>query len=215
MEYASLETQGYPWKSVMIGIALTFLVILLSTVFIQYNSTRPLISGFNNKEGFAAVNGVGNIPCGQDSVEAEQLNEVGIQTNVINTMQVNMIALMNPVAPITGQYSLIAGPAVTMTKDPIGIALASGPPPVQLRVSQSIKSSGYVDLGVATGGSTGHITLLTGTTGGIAELVTCGSGMIVNNVTTGVAVYNVNTGMFAAGCQLGPAQFYGLPLMLN
>ena len=175
------------------------------------NISYTAISAMNLKASNMKVEAVTQ----NNSVEAEQLNEVGIQTNVINTMQVNMIALMNPVAPITGQYSLIAGPAVTMTKDPIGIALASGPPPVQLRVSQSIKSSGYVDLGVATGGSTGHITLLTGTTGGIAELVTCGSGMIVNNVTTGVAVYNVNTGMFAAGCQLGPAQFYGLPLMLN
>jgi hypothetical protein len=85
MEYAPLETQGYPWKSVMIGVALTFLVILLSLVFIQYNSTRPLISGFNNKEGFAAVNGVGNVPCGQDSVEAEQLYGMFIGRSLTKT----------------------------------------------------------------------------------------------------------------------------------
>ena len=45
--------------------------------------------------------------------------------------------------------------------------------------------------------------------------VAAAGGAIMNNVTNGVATYNVGTGVYTAGCGGGPAQFYGLPILLN
>jgi len=52
-------------------------------------------------------------------------------------------------------------------------------------------------------------------TGGIGEVVTSGSGAIINQVTTGVISHGVGVGFAAFGCALGPTQIYGLPVMLN
>ena len=55
------------WKLILVGVFLSLLVIGASLLIIHYRKSRPLIQGFN------AVNGVGAVPCGQDSVEAESL----------------------------------------------------------------------------------------------------------------------------------------------
>lgn len=66
------------WRNILAGVGLSLFVIFISTLYINYANTRPLQSGFANfkptiNEGFNAVNGVGNIPCGQDLADGEAL----------------------------------------------------------------------------------------------------------------------------------------------
>ena len=65
------------WRNILAGVGLSLFVIIISTLFINYSNTRPIQSGFANfiptSEGFNAVNGVGNIPCGQDLADGEAL----------------------------------------------------------------------------------------------------------------------------------------------
>ena len=61
------ESKSLPWKLILIGVALTLLVIGCTLLIIQHRESRPLI------QGFQATNGVSAVPCGQDSAEAEAL----------------------------------------------------------------------------------------------------------------------------------------------
>jgi len=66
------------WSNILAGVGLSLFVIFISMIYINYSNTRPLQSGFANfkptiNEGFNAVNGVGNIPCGQDLADGEAL----------------------------------------------------------------------------------------------------------------------------------------------
>ena len=62
------ESGSLPWKSILIGIVLTLLVIGCTLLIIHYRNSRPLVI-----QGFKATNGVGAVPCGQDLAEAETL----------------------------------------------------------------------------------------------------------------------------------------------
>jgi hypothetical protein len=81
MDYGSgygNPSSGISWRSVLAGVGLSLVVIFISSIFIKYSNTRPLQSGFadfvpKTTEGFNAVNGVGNIPCGQDLADGEAL----------------------------------------------------------------------------------------------------------------------------------------------
>lgn len=76
MDNVSNASNGISWKSVLTGVGLSLFVIIISFVFIKYSNTRPLQVGFENfkqVEGFKAVNGVSNVPCGQDLADGEAL----------------------------------------------------------------------------------------------------------------------------------------------
>ena len=67
---------GVPWSSLFIGFAMAALVIGVSLMVIKYSQTRPVVQGFRSGkmvQGFTAVNGVSNVPCGADLADGEQL----------------------------------------------------------------------------------------------------------------------------------------------
>ena len=113
---------------------------------------------------------------------------------------------------VTGQYSLVKGAIVDVTMD---APFPGVTPPAQIRMGVgNSKPAAMADL--ITGGSPGaHVTLLATPKGGIAEVVTGGTGAIINQCTTGLVSYGVGTGLAALGSGLGPTQIYGLPVMLN
>ena len=146
-----------------------------------------------------------------NSISGEIVNECSWQTNLVNNVVFNMVGMLNILPGITGRMSIIKGPDLTMTAE---VAGTSALPATQIRMSVgSSLPSGMVDIVAGTSG--GHATLVACPAGGIGEFVTAGGGAIVNQVTSGVASYGVGTGLFAAGCGVGPTQIYGLPLLLN
>ena len=146
-----------------------------------------------------------------NSISGEIVNECSWQTNLVNNVVFNMVGMLNILPGITGRMSIIKGPDLTMTAEVPG---TSALPATQIRMSVGASlPSGMVDIVAGTSG--GHATLVACPAGGIGEFVTAGGGAIVNQVTSGVASYGVGTGLFAAGCGVGPTQIYGLPLLLN
>lgn len=90
MDYSVPTEEGFPWKSLLLGVAMTLLVIGMSMLFIKYYQTRPLAQGFanykeKNEEGFAAVNGVSLVPCGRDLGDGEKLFSLFVGRDLSNT----------------------------------------------------------------------------------------------------------------------------------
>ena len=83
------SSSSMDWTSILAGVGLSLFVIVLATLFIKYSNTRPLQTGFMNynsgKEGFAAVNGVSNIPCGHDLADGEALYSMFIGRDLSST----------------------------------------------------------------------------------------------------------------------------------
>ena len=106
----------------------------------------------------------------------------------------------------------VKGAIVDVTMD---LPFPGPTPPAQIRMSVGqAQPSAMAD--IVTGASPGaHMTMVATPTGGIGEIVTGGSGAIINQVTTGLVSYGVGTGLAALGSALGPTQIYGLPVMLN
>ena len=150
-----------------------------------------------------------------NSADGEILNECSTETSLIGTLQTTMIALFNPLAPITGRLTYMQGADMTIVQEKlIGIP---GVPPVKFDVTLGVKQpTGFIRL--ATGAvNASSIDLCQGTTAAAGRFVQGASGLIcdANNSGGGASVYSNSVGIFAAGCLVGPAQFYGLPVFLN
>lgn len=150
-----------------------------------------------------------------NSVDGECLDEFGMHTTFVNTLQTTIIALLNPLAPITGRVTYMQGADMTIIQEKlIGIP---GVPPVKFDVTIGIKQpTGFIRL--ATGATNASsLDLMQGATAAAGRFVQGGSGLIcdANNSGGGASIYHNAVGIFAAGCLVGPAQFYGLPIFLN
>lgn len=150
-----------------------------------------------------------------NSVDGECLDEFGMHTEFINSMKTTIIALFNPIAPITGRLTYMQGADMTIVQEKlIGIP---GVPPVKFDVTLGIKQpTGFIRLANGATNAT-SIDLMQGASAAAGRFVQGASGLIVdaNNSGGGASIYHNAVGIFAAGCLAGPAQFYGLPIFLN
>jgi len=150
-----------------------------------------------------------------NSVDGECLDEFGTHTTFVNSLQTTIIALFNPIAPITGRLTYMQGADMTIIQEKlIGIP---GVPPVKFDVTLGIKQpTGFIRLATGATNAT-SIDLMQGATAAAGRFVQGGSGLIcdANNSGGGASIYHNSVGIFAAGCLAGPAQFYGLPVFLN
>ena len=142
----------------------------------------------------------------------EIVNEASWITSFLACGRMDIIAIFQTMPVFTGSYSLVNGSIVDICMDaPMG----SVSPAMHVRMSLGTKTAaGMADI-VAGSNAGAHMTLVSTPTGGIGEIVTGGSGAIVNQVTTGLLSHGCGTGLAAFGCALGPTQIYGLPVMLN
>ena len=148
-----------------------------------------------------------------NKASGEIINEANWITSFLACGRFDVIAVFSAMpSVVTGQYSLVKGAIVDVTMD---APFPGVTPPAQIRMGVgNSKPAAMADL--ITGGSPGaHVTLLATPKGGIAEVVTGGTGAIINQCTTGLVSYGVGTGLAALGSGLGPTQIYGLPVMLN
>lgn len=143
--------------------------------------------------------------------------EIDMEANWITSMvkagHLNMVNIFPSIPPVavSGIFNIVNGSMLDLTTD---VPIPGVSPPIQLRISYAnTKVGGMADIVLGTTGA--HMTLVKAAAGGIAELVEGGAGAIINHVNTGLASYGVSTGFMATGCQAGPHQVYGLPLLLN
>ena len=147
-----------------------------------------------------------------NSISGEIVNECAWETNLVNNVVFNMVAMLNPIPGVTGRLSILKGPDITLVGE--GIPGTSILPAAHVRMAVSAaQPCGVVD--VITGTTGGKATVVTTGAGGIGEFVTAAGGAIVNAVTSGTIAYSVGAGIASFGCGVGPTQIYGLPLMLN
>ena len=148
-----------------------------------------------------------------NKASGEIVNEATWITSFLTGGRMDVIAIFNVMpSSFTGQYSLVNGSIVDMTMD--GAAISPSPSMHVRLALGNVKPAGMAD--IVTGSQAGaHMTLVATPTGGIGEIVTGGSGAIVNQVTSGLLSHGCGTGLAAFGCALGPCQIYGLPVMLN
>jgi hypothetical protein len=150
-----------------------------------------------------------------NSVDGECFDEFGMHTEMINSMKTTIIALFNPLAPVTGRLTYMQGADMCIVQEKlIGIP---GVPPVKMDVTLGVKQpTGFIRLATGATNAT-SIDLMQGATAAAGRFVQGGSGLIVdaNNSGGGASIYHNAVGIFAAGCLAGPAQFYGLPIFLN
>lgn len=145
-----------------------------------------------------------------NSISGELINECAWKTEFINSVHYKNVALMNMLPGITGVVNIVKGPTLSIN----GTGLGTNPmPAAQINVIEATTPGGIVD--IINGTTGGRLTMVNTGKGGIGEFVNAAGGAIMNNVTNGVATYNVGTGVYTAGCGGGPAQFYGLPILLN
>ena len=145
-----------------------------------------------------------------NTISGELINECAWKTEFINSVHYKNVALMNMLPGITGVVNIVKGPTLSIN----GTGLGTSPmPAAQINIIESTTPGGIVD--IINGSAGGRLTMVNTAKGGIGEFVNAAGGAIMNNVTNGVATYNVGTGVFTAGCGGGPAQFYGLPILLN
>jgi hypothetical protein len=147
-----------------------------------------------------------------NSISGEIINECAWKSEFINNVHFGLIGMLNvnPLA-MTGRLTMIKGPDITICGTGVG---TSPLPAAHVRITEcATVPGGIVDIVNGTAG--GHCTLVNTASGGIGEFVQGATGAIINNVTTGIASYNVGTGIMTIGTSTGPTQVYGLPLLLN
>lgn len=146
----------------------------------------------------------------ENVADGEITNEANWITSFLNAGRFEFVALFNPFAALTGQFSLVKGSIVDVVTD---LPFPSVSPPTHTRVAFSTTIPGSMNdiIGGAVSGV--HNTFIAAPTGVITEFVTAGN--IMNQVVTGMASYSVGAGYMATGCGFGPHQVYGLPLLLN
>jgi len=147
-----------------------------------------------------------------NSADGEIVNEAQWITSFLNCGRFEFVALFDALSTLSGQYNIVKGAIVDVTTDQPGTGAV---PAAHIRMSvANTVPTAFAD--IMTGGQPGvHFTFVSTPTGGIGEIVTCASGAIINQTTTGLCSYGVNTGFAAFGCAVGPNQVYGLPLLLN
>ncbi len=147
-----------------------------------------------------------------NEASAEIVNETSWITNICSTGEMNFINFLNIglSSPTAGQFTFVGGPIYDVTQS-FGASL-SAPGQVRVILGGTIPG-GFLDMVNGTTGA--HMTIVNTASGGIIEACTGASGAIVNSVQNGLAAYSVATGLYAAGCNKGPAQLFGLPLLLN
>jgi len=146
----------------------------------------------------------------ENVADGEIVNEANWITSFLNAGRFEFIALFNPFAALTGQFTIVKGSIVDIVTDLPFPALA---PPTQTRIAISTSVPGSMNDILAGAVSGVHNTFIAAPTGVITEFVTAGN--IMNQVVTGMASYSVGAGYMATGCGFGPHQVYGLPLLLN
>ena len=146
----------------------------------------------------------------ENVADGEITNEANWITSFLNAGRFEFVALFNPFAALTGQFSLVKGSIVDIVTD---LPFPSVSPPTHTRIAFSTTIPGSMNdiIGGAVSGV--HNTFIAAPTGVITEFVTAGN--IMNQVVTGMASYSVGAGYMATGCGFGPHQVYGLPLLLN
>ena len=146
----------------------------------------------------------------ENVADGEITNEANWITSFLNAGRFEFVALFNPFAALTGQFSLVKGSIVDVVTD---LPFPSVSPPTHTRIAVSTYTPGSMN-DILTGAISGvHNTFIAAPTGVITEFVTAGN--IMNQVVTGMASYGVGAGYMATGCGFGPHQVYGLPLLLN
>ena len=146
----------------------------------------------------------------ENIADGEIVNQANWITSFLNAGRFEFIALFNPFAALTGQFTIVKGAIVDITCDLPFPAVA---PPSQVRIS--IGTTVPCSMADILAGSTNglHATFIAAPTGVVAEFVPSGS--IINQVVTGMSSYSTATGYTALGCAFGPTQIYGLPVLLN
>ena len=146
----------------------------------------------------------------ENIADGEIVNQANFITSFLNAGRFEFIALFNPFAALTGQFSMVKGAIVDITCD---LPFPAAAPPSQIRISiGTTVPSSMADI-LAGSQNALHATFVAAPTGVIAEFVPSGS--LINQVVTGMASYSCATGYLAAGCGFGPCQIYGLPVLLN
>ena len=146
----------------------------------------------------------------ENIADGEIVNQANFITSFLNAGRFEFIALFNPFAALTGQFTMVKGAIVDITCD---LPFPAAAPPSQVRISIGTQvPSSMADI-LAGSQNALHATFVAAPTGVIAEFVPSGS--LINQVVTGMASYSCATGYLAAGCGFGPCQIYGLPVLLN
>lgn len=146
----------------------------------------------------------------ENVADGEIVNEANWITSFLNAGRFEFVALFNPFAALTGQFSLVKGSIVDIVTD---LPFPSVSPPTHTRIAVSSTIPGSMNDIIAGSVSGVHNTFIAAPTGVITEFVTAGN--IMNQVVAGMASYSVGAGYMATGCGFGPHQVYGLPLLLN
>lgn len=165
--------------------------------------------------GIEAVNiNAQTVKIDANAVEIQADGEITFEANWItsflNAGRIEVIAIFNPFAAITGQFTFCRGSIVDITTD---LPFPTIAPPTQTRIGLcTIMPNSFND--ILLGASPGiHSTFILSPAGTIAEF--CTSGANITTVVAGMIATSVATGYMATGVALGPHQVYGLPLMLN
>ena len=146
----------------------------------------------------------------ENIADGEIVNQANFITSFLNAGRFEFIALFNPFAALTGQFTMVKGAIVDITCD-LPFPAAAPPSQVRICIGTTVPSS-MADI-LAGSQNALHATFVAAPTGVIAEFVPSGS--LINQVVTGMASYSCATGYLAAGCGFGPCQIYGLPVLLN
>jgi hypothetical protein len=142
--------------------------------------------------------------------DGEIFQEANWITSFLNAGRLEMIALFNPFAALTGSFRVVKGTILELATDVPFPAVA---PPMIVRTTVAVSQPGSIH-DICIGSTSGIInSFIACPTGVITEFTPSGS--IVNQVVSGMASYSVGAGFMATGCAFGPHQVYGLPLLLN
>jgi len=146
----------------------------------------------------------------ENVADGEIVNEANWITSFLNAGRFEVIAIFNPFAAITGQFSFVRGSIIDITTD---LPFPTIAPPNQTRIG--LNNTHPVSFNDILLGSTNgiHSTFILAPTGVISEF--CTNGANITTVVTGLLSTSLGTGYMATGCGLGPHQVYGLPLLLN
>jgi len=146
----------------------------------------------------------------ENVADGEISNEANWITSFLNAGRLEIIAVFNPFAALTGSFRIVKGTILELATDLPFPAVA---PPMIIRTTVALNQPGSIH-DICLGTTSGIINSFVACPSGvITEFVPSGS--IVNQVATGMASYSVGAGFMATGCAFGPHQVYGLPLLLN
>ena len=130
----------------------------------------------------------------ENVADGEITNEANWITSFLNAGRFEFVALFNPFAALTGQFSLVKGSIVDVVTDFHSHQFHHQ----HILVSQCQHTHWPMN-DILTGAISGvHNTFIAAPTGVITEFVTAGN--IMNQVVTGMASYGVGAGYMATGC---------------